>query len=105
MPAQIFDKMHDIAADQGFPAGQTQFIDAGTDERGADPVQLLQAQQIFLRQKRHVLRHAIGAAEVAAVRQGNAQIGHMASVWVDQICHVRRIQEQKRSAQPYITPA
>jgi hypothetical protein len=53
------------------------------DKRSAQPVQLLQRQQILLRKKRHILGHAIHAAKIAAVRHGNPQIGNGAAKRVD----------------------
>ena len=41
----------------------------------ADAVELLQGQEVPLRQEGHVLRHAVDAAEVASVRHRDAQIG------------------------------
>ena len=50
----------------------------------AQPVELLERQQVGLRQERHVFRHAIDAAEVAAVGHRDAQIGDRAAERVDQ---------------------
>jgi hypothetical protein len=44
------------------------------DKNGAQPVELLQREKILLGQEGHVFRHAIGAAEIAAVGHRNAQI-------------------------------
>ena len=48
------------------------------DEGGADPVEFLEREQIGLGQECHVLGHAIDAAEIAAIRDRNAQIGDRA---------------------------
>ena len=50
----------------------------------AEPVELLERQQILLGQERHVLRHAIDAAEIAAVRDRDPQIGDRAAERVDE---------------------
>ena len=50
----------------------------------AEPVELLERQQVLLRQEGHVLRHAIDAAEVAAVGHRDAQIGDVPAERVDQ---------------------
>ena len=54
------------------------------DEGAAEPVELLERQQVLLRQERHVLRHAVDAAEVAAVRHRDAQIGDRPPERIDQ---------------------
>src|SRR5262249_55510555 len=48
------------------------------------PVELLEREQVALGQERHVLGHAIDAAEIAAVRDRDAQIGDAAPERVDQ---------------------
>ncbi|MCY1243854.1 hypothetical protein D9M72_568910 [compost metagenome] len=59
--------MHDILADKRFAACQAQFANTLVDECAANPVEFLERQQVFLRQKSHVLRHAICAAEVTTI--------------------------------------
>src|SRR5690606_42006962 len=51
---------------------------AQADEGGTETGQLLQRQKVLLRQELHVLGHAVGAAEVAAVRDGYTQVGDRA---------------------------
>jgi hypothetical protein len=75
MPAQGAEQPHNVAADQWFAPGQTKLFHAEADERARQPVQFLQRQDFRLGQKRHVLRHAIDAAEIAAVGHRYAQIG------------------------------
>ena len=48
------------------------------------PVEFLQAEQVGLGQERHVLRHAIDAAEIAAIGHRDAQIGDRALKRIDQ---------------------
>ena len=50
----------------------------------AEPVEFLQRQQVLLRQERHVLGHAVDAAEVAAVGHRDAQIGDRAAERIDE---------------------
>src|SRR6476660_1714544 len=54
------------------------------DEHRAEPVKLLEREQVRLRQEGHVLRHAVDAAEVAAVGDRNPDIGH---VWGEGVDH------------------
>ena len=55
-PAQALDQRHHVATHQRLAAGQPQLLDPEPDERAAQPVKLLQRQQVPLRQERHVLR-------------------------------------------------
>ena len=66
---------HDVPPHQGLAAGDAQLAHALRDEGRADPVELLEGQKVALGQEGHVLGHAIDAAEVAAVRHRDAQIG------------------------------
>ena len=66
---------HDVPPHQGLAAGDAQLAHALRDEGRADPVELLEGQKIALGQEGHVLGHAIDAAEIAAVRHRDAQIG------------------------------
>ena len=81
---QRADERHDAAPDQRLAAGQPQLAHAARDEGAAQPVELLQREQVRLRQEVHVLGHAIDAAEVAAVRHRHAQIGDRARERIDQ---------------------
>ncbi len=76
-------QLHDVLAHQRLAAGQAQLPHALADEGRAQPVELLKRQEVALGQKFHVLGHAIGAAEVAAVGDRNAQIGDRAPERVD----------------------
>ena len=84
MPRQRGEQRHDAAAHQRFAAGQPELAHALGHERAAQPVELLERQEVGLRQKRHVLGHAIDAAEVAAVGHRHPQIGDGAGERVDQ---------------------
>src|SRR5207253_7573725 len=54
------------------------------DEGAAQPVELLQREQVALGQEGHVLGHAIDATEVAPVRDRDAQIADAAPERIDQ---------------------
>src|SRR5580693_926585 len=83
MSAERAKQAHDVAADERLPAGQTEFFDAEPDEGAAHPVELLESQEFGFRQKRHLFRHAVDTAEVAAVGHRHAQIGYRSSKRVD----------------------
>ena len=83
MPAERAEQGHDVAPHQRLAAGQAQFLDAEPDKGAAHPVELFEGQQLALRQKIHLFRHAIDTAEVAAVGDRYAQIGDGASKRVD----------------------
>ncbi len=85
MAAKALEQPHDVLADERFAAGDAQLADALGDEGRAQPVELLQRQQVLLRQERHVLRHAVDAAEIAAVGDGDAQIGDGAAERIDHL--------------------
>jgi hypothetical protein len=83
VPRQLAEQVHDVLADEGFPACQTQLANSLVDEGSAETLKLLEGQQVLLRQECHVFRHAIGAAEVAAVRHGHAQVRNLSTERVD----------------------
>ena len=84
MARQRGDQRHDAAPHQRLAAGEAQLAHALGDEGGAQAVELLQRQHVGLGQERHVFRHAVDAAEIAAVRDRNAQIGDGAGERIDQ---------------------
>ena len=84
MARQRAEQRHDPAPHQRLAAGQPQLAHALGDEGAAQPVELLERQQVGLRQERHVLRHAVDAAEIAAVGHRDAQIGDRAPERIDQ---------------------
>ena len=84
MPRQRREQRHDVAPHQRLAAGQPQLAHALGDEGRAQPVEFLQRQQVGLRQERHVLGHAIDAAEIAAVGHRHPQIGDGPGERVDQ---------------------
>ena len=98
MAGHAVEEGHDALADERFAPGDAKLSDAQTNEGRAHAVQLFQCQQILFGQEGHVLRHAIGAAEVAAVGDRDPQIVDGPREGVDQFggqcgricrCHAR----------------
>ncbi len=73
----------------GSPPVKRNLLTPFCDECAAEPVEFLKAQKIGLRQERHVLRHAVDAAEVAAVGHRHSQVRDGALEWVDQVRRTR----------------
>ena len=57
----------------------------GISVAGPDAVEFLERKQVLARQEGHVLRHAVGAPEVAPVGDGHPKIGDMPAERVDQL--------------------
>ena len=74
MARQRAHQRHHVAPDQRFAAGQPQLAHALGDEGRTQPVEFLERQQVGLGQEGHVFRHAIEAAQVAAVGDRYPQI-------------------------------
>ena len=82
---------HDALAHQRLAAGDPQLAHAERDEGRAEPVELLERQQLGLGQELHVLGHAVDAAEVAAIGHRHAQIADRPRERIDQLrCGVGR---------------
>ena len=77
MPPEVFNQRHDALAHQRLAAREAELLHALVDKGAAHPVELFQREQVALGQKRHVLRHAIDTAEIAAIRHRHAQIADM----------------------------
>ncbi len=67
MATELVDQPHHVAPNQRLAAGQPQLAHPQIDKGGAKAVELLQGQKLGLGQERHVLCHAVDAAEIAAV--------------------------------------
>ena len=78
------EEAHDVLAHQRLAAGDPELAHAEGDEGGAEPVELLEGQELGLGQELHVLGHAVDAAEVAAVGDRDPQIGDRPGERVDQ---------------------
>ena len=83
VPRHGAEEGHDALADKWFAACDPQLLHPGCDEGRAQPVKLFQRQEVGLGQEGHVFGHAIGAAEIAAVGDRNAQIADRAGERVD----------------------
>jgi hypothetical protein len=77
-------QFHDVAPDQGLAAGQPHLLHPAPDEGRDDGVDLLKAQHVLFGQERHVLGHAVGAAEIAAIGHRQAEIRDRPTVAVDE---------------------
>ena len=83
------DKIGQALADEGFAAGEADAGDAAGDEGGGDLVHFLEREDIGAGEELHAERHAIGAAEIAAIGDGEAHIGDAPPEAVDEgpCCH------------------
>ena len=80
---QHLDEVRQIAAHERLATGDPQLLDPERHERPSRPFDLLEAQDLVARQERVVLPedllgHAIGAPEIAPIRDRDAQIAHRA---------------------------
>ena len=87
-PRQHGHEAWQVRPQQRLPAGQSNLPDAKLDEDAGQPRNLLEGEDLGLRQEGVVLavdlgRHAIGTAEIAPVRHGNAQIAQRTAKRVD----------------------
>ena len=93
VPRHRAEELDDVPANQRLASGDPQFAHAFPDEGGAQPVEFLQRQQLGLWKKRHVLRHAVHASEIATIGDRNAKIGDRAVKRINKswgFCHARR---------------
>ena len=81
---ELADQRHQVSADERLAAGQPDLTGPTRDEGAAQALQLLERQEIALRQELHILRHAVDAAKIAAIGDRNADIIDMPAVRVDQ---------------------
>jgi len=75
------DEAIDALAQQGLAAGEADLLRAEPREHAGDAHDFLEGEDLGVRQElvvrvEHLLRHAIGAAEVAAIRDGDAKVVH-----------------------------
>ncbi len=84
MPRKRAEQGHDVAPHQRLAAGDAQLARSQPHEGRAQPIELLEGKHVALGQEVHVLGHAIGAAEIAAVGDGDADIAHHAAERIDQ---------------------
>ena len=96
MAPQPLGEFHHVAPHQRFAPRKPDLAYPARDEALGDHRDFLQAQQRLARQETHLLRHAIAAAQIAAVRHRDPQIADRAAVSIDQggACH-------RGTAKPY----
>ena len=79
----LADEVHDALAHERLAAGEAHAADARLDRPTREVGNFLDAQDRFVGTKRNaLLGHAVYASQVAAVRQGNAQVVDLAPVVV-----------------------
>ena len=76
---QLLDQAGEVAADEGFAPGDADLLDAVRDEEAREAHDLLVREDLLAVEElegrpEHFLGHAVDAAEVAAVRHGDAQV-------------------------------
>ena len=81
---QLLDQDREVAAHQGLAAGQPDLVDPQRHRDPDEPLDLLEAQELRAGQELDLLRHAVDAADVAAVRDADPQVIVRASERVDE---------------------
>ena len=81
---QRLDQIHHAAPHQRLAAGQPDLLHPEADEDRAQPIQFLEPQHFGVRQERHLLRHAIDAAEIAAIGHRQPDVGDRAAERIDE---------------------
>ena len=89
------DEVLEIAAEERLAARDPQLAHAEVDEDARDALDLLEREELAPRQEavlvaEHLLRHAVDAAEVAAVGDRDAQVADRAAEGVDDCPSPRR---------------
>ena len=85
----MLDEEGQVAADEGFAAGDPDLLDPLRDEDAREPHDLLVGEQLLAVEELEVRAedlpgHAVDAAEIAAIRYGHAQVAQGA---VEGIAH------------------
>ena len=78
------DQALEVAAQQRLAAGETDLLDSDPDELAREPLDLLEGQELLaveepIAASEDLLRHAVDAAEVAAIRHRDPEIAQWAS--------------------------
>ena len=77
VPREDRDELREVAAHERLAARQADPVDAELREHAGEPPDLLEVENVAPRQPRVVLlRHAVRAPQVAAVRDGDPQVRH-----------------------------
>ena len=79
---QPFEKVHEALAGEGFPAGEPDLFHAHVDGHVDKLLHFLVAQNGLVRDERLHPAAAVGAAQIAAIRDRKADITHGATVAV-----------------------
>ena len=84
------DQTRELLADQGLATGQPYVLDPEPDQQGHEAFDLLEREHLVtLEPGQPVGRHAVLAAEVAAIGDRDAQVGDRPAVGVDQRFNLR----------------
>ena len=81
---EVFAEGDDALSHQGLAAADADFVDAEFGEGAGDGVKFLQREDFAFGEEAHVDGHAVGASEVAAVGDGEADVCDAPSVSVDE---------------------
>ncbi len=72
--ADLLHQFQNVLAHEGFTAGEADFFGTQSHEVAGNPRDLFQCENLLARQKGHVLRHAVNAAEITAIGNGQPHI-------------------------------
>jgi hypothetical protein len=72
--AETAEQHHDVPANQRLASRDPQLADTAADEGGAQPIDLLERKNLRLGQEGHLFRHAVDAAEVAAIGHRDPEV-------------------------------
>src|SRR6202012_3424416 len=100
--SEQLDELLDVAADEGLPAGEPHRADAEAGEESHHAGQLLECEQLAALEERvlpseDLLRHAVDAAEVAAIRDRDTEGLERAAEAVEQRLHSSSMRVSSRS--------
>ena len=77
MRGESLEQAYDPLAHQRFTTGDADLAHPARHERRAQAIHFLDREHIGMLEEPHVGRHAIGAAQIAAVGDRQSQIGHL----------------------------
>src|ERR1051326_917310 len=100
----------EVAAEQRLAAGEADLLDAGLHEKRGHAGDLLEREQVVAARVNEVraenlLRHAVDAAEVAAVRDRDAEIAQRAAEAVDGHGRGEKLRRREQKLQHHSRPA
>src|ERR1019366_7553999 len=104
-PGEVAHDVHEIGARRRLSARDADLLDAEIREEARRAADLLAREKVRQRPELLVLRHAVDAAEVAAVRHGDPNVGDAASVPVDERLVHAAASLRTSLAQPDVPPA